>query len=54
MIHSYTRVICIKVNVEEAESVEEQLLMHMSLNGGLIGIRECLLRVSVIILASLI
>jgi hypothetical protein len=50
----HKKVICIKVNVEEAESVEEQLLMHMSLNGGLIGIRECLLRVSVIILASLI
>jgi len=26
------KVICVKVNVEEADSVEEQLLMHMSLN----------------------
>lgn len=37
----HEKVICVKVNVEEADSVEEQLLMHMSLNG-FIGIRKCL------------
>lgn len=42
------KVICIKVNVEKTNSVEEQLLMHMSLNG-LVGIHGAQLTHGVLI-----
>ena len=36
---AHLRVVCITVNVEEATTVQEQLLMHMSLDA-LVGIRK--------------
>lgn len=36
---AHLKVVCITVNVEETTTVEEQLLMHMSLDA-LVGIRK--------------